>query len=105
MLAEVAEGQFATPHAYLHHYDIVDLITVQEVTRASLFPEAERLHDGERHAIQLALELQLALLIEETVGRRVAQSLGLSISGDCRADYRGISSAGHCRSRSADQTQ
>jgi len=81
VLAEVAEGQFATPHAYLHHYDIVDLITVQEVTRASLFLEAERLHDGERHAIQLALELQLALLIEETVGRRVAQSLGLSISG------------------------
>ena len=43
--------------------------------------EAERLHEGERQAIQLALELQLPLLIEETVGRRVAQSVGIQISG------------------------
>ena len=43
--------------------------------------EAQRLHEGETQAIQLALELQLPLLIEETVGRRVAQSMGLQISG------------------------
>jgi hypothetical protein len=39
------------------------------------------LHVGEAQAIQLARELALPLLIEETVGRRVALGLGLSISG------------------------
>jgi len=44
-------------------------------------PEATRLHVGEVQAIQLAKELALPLHIEETVGRRVAQRLGISISG------------------------
>jgi predicted nucleic acid-binding protein len=39
------------------------------------------LHIGEAQAIQLARELALPLLIEETVGRRVARGLGISISG------------------------
>ena len=37
--------------------------------------------DPEAQAIQLARELALPLLIEETVGRRVARGLGISISG------------------------
>ena len=40
-----------------------------------------RLHIGEAQAIQLAQELALPLLIEETMGRRVAQGLGIAISG------------------------
>ena len=81
VLAEVVEGQFATPHAYLQHYGIVDLIEIQAVSRSEQLPEVTRLHIGEAQAIQLARELALPLLIEETVGRRVAQSLGISISG------------------------
>jgi predicted nucleic acid-binding protein len=78
---EVAGGQFSTPHAYLQHYGIVDLIEVHAVSRNERFHEAARLHVGEAQAIYLALELALPLLIEETVGRRVAQGMGISISG------------------------
>ncbi len=81
VLDEVAEGQFATPHAYLHHYGIVDLIEVHTVLQSAQLPEAARLHSGEAQAIQLARELALPLLIEETVGRRVARGLGIAISG------------------------
>jgi predicted nucleic acid-binding protein len=81
VLDEVAEGQFATPHAYLQHYGIVDLIEVHAVSRSEQLPEAARLHVGEAQTIQLARELALSLLIEETVGRRVARGLGIAISG------------------------
>jgi predicted nucleic acid-binding protein len=81
VLDEVAEGQFATPHAYLQHYGIVDLIEVQIVSRSEQLPEAARLHIGEAQAIQLARQLALPLLIEETVGRRVARGLNIPISG------------------------
>ncbi|HEV8715699.1 MAG TPA: hypothetical protein VGX03_23080 [Candidatus Binatia bacterium] len=81
VLEEVAVGQFDTPEEYLQHYAISDLIEVRMVSQAHELPEAERLHEGEIQAIQLALELQLPLLIEETVGRRVAQSVGIQISG------------------------
>jgi predicted nucleic acid-binding protein len=81
VLDEVAAGQFATPHAYLQHYGIVDLLEVQGVSRSEQLPEAARLHSGEAQAIQLARELALPLLIEETVGRRVARGLGIAISG------------------------
>ncbi|MGH7961694.1 MAG: hypothetical protein ACRERD_07675, partial [Candidatus Binatia bacterium] len=66
---------------YLQHYNISDLIEVCPVSQPCELPEAERLHEGETQAIRLALELQLPLLIEETVGRRVAQSMGIQISG------------------------
>ena len=81
VLEEVAIGQFATPSEYLQHYDISDLLEMRTVSQPRVLPEAERLHDGETQAIQLALEFQLPLLIEETVGRRVAQSVGVQISG------------------------
>ncbi len=81
VLEEVAAGQFATPEEYLQHYGISDLIEVRTVSQPQELPEAERLHEGETQTIQLALELQLPLLIEETVGRRVAQSVGIQISG------------------------
>jgi hypothetical protein len=69
------------PQAYLQYYGIVDLIEVRSVPQSVWLPEIERLHQGEIEAIQLALALQLPLLIEETVGRRVAQQVGLRISG------------------------
>jgi predicted nucleic acid-binding protein len=36
---------------------------------------------GEKHAISLAHQLGLPLLIEETIGRRIATSAGIRISG------------------------
>ena len=81
VLEEVAEGQFANPQEYLQYHNIIDLIEVRPVSNPLALPEAKRLHDGEAQAIQLALELHLPLLIEETVGRRVAQSVGIQISG------------------------
>jgi predicted nucleic acid-binding protein len=80
VLEEVAVGQFASPSEYLQHYRLSDLIEVRPVSQLRVLPEAERLHEGETQAIQLAVESQLPLLIEETVGRRVAQGVGLQIS-------------------------
>jgi len=44
VLDEVAEGQFATPQAYLQHHGIVDLIEVRAVSQSERLPEAARLH-------------------------------------------------------------
>ena len=57
------------------------MLEVQAVAGSEQLPEVTRLHVGEAQAIQLARELALPLLIEETVGRRVAQGLGIAISG------------------------
>jgi predicted nucleic acid-binding protein len=81
VLDELAQGQFPTPETYLEHYNIVDLVEVKGVSLVRSFPEERRLDEGEGKAIRLALELQLPLLIEETIGGRVAQGLGLQISG------------------------
>ena len=99
----MAEGQFATPQAYLQHYSIVDLIAVHAVSRSEQLPEAVRLHIGEAQTIQLARELALPLLIEETVGRRVARGLGMAISGIAgqilQAFRRGIITAQEARNK------
>jgi predicted nucleic acid-binding protein len=104
VLDEVAEGQFATPQAYLQHYGIVDLLEVHAVAQSEQLPEVARLHVGEAQAIRLARELALPLLIEETVGRRVAQGLGIAISGIRWANSEGVSSGQPHSSRSAEQT-
>jgi hypothetical protein len=57
VLEEAAAGQFATPSEYLQHYGISDLIEVRTVSRPHELPEAERLPDGETHAIQLARDI------------------------------------------------
>ncbi|MBI4384239.1 MAG: hypothetical protein HY579_09430 [Nitrospinae bacterium] len=44
-------------------------------------PEMKRLHTGEAEAISLALQFKCPLLIEETLGRKIAMSAGLKISG------------------------
>ncbi|MBI5474844.1 MAG: hypothetical protein HY961_21090 [Ignavibacteriae bacterium] len=54
---------------------------MQTASVSTTFPDIERLDDGEQQAILLARELNLPLLIEETVGRRVATALGISVSG------------------------
>lgn len=81
VLTEVAQGQFSNPQDYLRHYDIVGLVDVRTVSISHPVLQENRLDLGESQAIQLALDLKLPLLIEETIGRGIAQSLGLSISG------------------------
>ncbi len=81
VLEEVAADLFPESIAYLQHYGIRDLIQVHPVSAAFEKPELNRLHDGEKQAIQLALELKLPLLIEETIGREIAGELGIHFSG------------------------
>jgi predicted nucleic acid-binding protein len=81
VIQEVSVDQFNSPDEYLKYYGIKDLLEIHPVSNPKTFPEMERLHDGETEAIQLALELKLPLLIEETLGRQIANSLGISISG------------------------
>ena len=81
VIQEVSVDQFNSPDEYLQHYGVKDLLEIHQVSNPKIFSEIERLHDGEIEAIQLALELKLPLLIEETLGRCIANGLGISISG------------------------
>ena len=81
VIQEVSVDQFNSPDEYLQHYGIKNLLEIHQVSKPQTFPEMERLHEGETEAIQLALELKLPLLIEETLGRYIANGLGISISG------------------------
>ncbi len=85
VMDELVTGQFETREAYLRHFDAEDLITVTPLDSPRSTEEIQgktvHLDEGEREAIQLALELELPLLIEEEAGRRVARKLGLQISG------------------------
>lgn len=81
VLEEVARGRHASVNSYLSDYKVGDLVGVQTTTSVANLPERDRLYAGEAEVISLALELKLPLLIEETAGRRVAQAVGLSISG------------------------
>jgi len=81
VIEELASHGFSRPQDYLRHFGIEDVIQIRQASLAQRVPEPERLHDAERDAIQLALELRLPLLIEETIGRRAAQTLGIHVSG------------------------
>jgi predicted nucleic acid-binding protein len=81
VLKEVAEGEFSDPLDYLEAYKIEDLIEIKSVQTISNIPEIERLDEGEKEAISLAYQLKLPLLIEETIGRKIAQSANIHISG------------------------
>jgi predicted nucleic acid-binding protein len=81
VLAEVIHGQFVDEHAYMKYYGISGFLEVVEVQNSRALPESELLDPGETDAIRLALERNLPLLIEEEAGRRVAQRVGLHISG------------------------
>ena len=80
VLKEVSEGM-ADADEYLRKHGIEELIEIQSVSTVVQPLALEQLHRGEVEAIQLAIELGLPLLIEETAGRQIASSLGLHISG------------------------
>ena len=79
VIKEVASDYFNTADEYLQYYGIKDLLEIHNISNVTIFQQIERLHEGEIEAIQLALELRLPLLIEETLGRYVAKSLGITI--------------------------
>jgi len=84
VLEELSQGQFTSAGAYLTHYDVGDLfdVVVSPGDLGDLDETEEELLDaGEREAIQVALDRRLPLLIEEEAGRRIAQRLGIPISG------------------------
>jgi predicted nucleic acid-binding protein len=81
VLEEIISGKYSIGVDYLRAYSIEDLIEVRSASAIVRMSDIERLDEGEIQAISLAVELGLPLLIEETVGRRVALKLGLEISG------------------------
>lgn len=81
VLHEVADKQFGKPSDYLKYYGVSDIIDVRSVSFRHRLPELNRLHEGERQAIELAIELDLPLLIEETLGREIALKSGINFSG------------------------
>ncbi|MEM1093295.1 MAG: hypothetical protein AAGJ10_01735 [Bacteroidota bacterium] len=79
VLRELTDGG---PESYLAHFAIEDLVLIaDEPVRRREVESLDRLDAGEQDAIQVALDLGLPLLIEEEMGRRVARSAGLKISG------------------------
>lgn len=81
VLEEVSRGQFNSSAEYLQYYRIKDLIDVKKPDHTISLPGLNRLHQGEKEAILLAMELDLPLLIEETIGRQIAKASNLVISG------------------------
>ena len=80
-MKELARDVFSTPSDYLEAHDIERLIEIRQVSEISEIPEIDRLDEGEKHSIILAYQLSLPLLIEETIGRQIASSAGIQISG------------------------
>lgn len=81
VLEEVTAGKHPIPFDYLKRYGMEDFVVVRKPSYVPSLPELQRLHDGESQAIALALELDLPLLIEETIGRGIALDAGLKVSG------------------------
>lgn len=81
VLQEVSSGVCSSPHEYLRLYKIEDLVVTAEPSSVIKISGIERLQTGEAEAISLALQLKYPLLIEETLGRKIALSAGLQISG------------------------
>ncbi len=78
VLGEIQEGH--PGENYLRDHGIEDRIVVVSPPLWD-WPEADRLDAGERFAIALAIARGLPLLIEERLGRKLAQDAGVKIIG------------------------
>lgn len=81
VLEELATGWQLSATGYLNKFAIEDLIDARVWVPENLMPGAERLHTGEIAALDMALQFQLPILIEETIGRQIGVELGLQVSG------------------------
>lgn len=81
VLEELAAGGYDSPAQYLQHFEIEDLVRRVEPSDPEGPSGTGHLHRGERHALQVALDLDLELLVEEEAGRQAAQRLGVPYSG------------------------
>jgi predicted nucleic acid-binding protein len=81
VVEELCQGEFTNWEEYQAHYELGDFVKVVIFESLIELPGLSILDLGERQAIQLAFQRQLPLLIEEESGRRLAQTLGIKISG------------------------
>jgi predicted nucleic acid-binding protein len=79
VLKELAADIFSTPQDYIEAYNLKNLIEIRQVSEISDISEIDRLDEGEKYAISLAHQLGLPLLIEETIGRQIASSVGIQV--------------------------
>ena len=80
VLDEVTYG-YSNSSVYIKHFAIENLLDIRSISATEELPLQFRLHEGEIAAIHLAKSLGLPLLIEETLGRKIASELGIAISG------------------------
>ncbi len=81
VVEELCHGQFTHWEEYQVHYELRDFVNVAIAEPLAELPGLSILDFGERQAIQLAFQKRLPLLIEEEAGRKLAQALGIKISG------------------------
>jgi predicted nucleic acid-binding protein len=81
VLHEASLGICSSPQEYLRSFKVEDLIETVKPSLTIKIPGIERLGTGEAEAISLALQFKYPLLIEETLGRKIAVSAGLKVSG------------------------
>lgn len=80
VLQELQAGSMGAD--YLHDQGLADFVEVVSVEEGSWSkPEARDLDPGERAAISLAITKGCPLLIEERLGRRLAQEAGVPVIG------------------------
>ncbi len=76
---------FPDEDAYFAQHRVREFIEVEVVTSTEITLHSgndySRLGEGERSAIALALELQIPLLVEERLARRLARERGLRVFG------------------------
>lgn len=78
---ELLAGGYQNLAAYEQHFGIDSLLQTSTLRGGQVPPELAHLHPGETDAIRLALDLGLELLIEEEMGRRMAERLEVPYSG------------------------
>jgi predicted nucleic acid-binding protein len=81
VLEELAAGGYDSPSQYLGAFGIEDLVIQVQPSDPNGPPGTDHLHRGERHALQVAIDRDLELLVEEEAGRHAAQRLAIPYSG------------------------
>lgn len=78
---ELIAGGYEDLDHYQQYFGVESFLSISSLQDRPSPPETAHLHQGERDAIRLALDLELELLIEEEDGRRAAEQLDVPYSG------------------------